>query len=111
MRRLLFSSACIVALLAYGSASAASDGRLTGSILLCGGPAPGRCVGRDGSVSVFGRHDRLVAIRSTEHSHFTFSLPAGRYTLLARSGDTRAQRQVRIRAGRTLRANVVIAVP
>jgi hypothetical protein len=111
MRRLLLSSACLLALLAYGSASAAPDGRLTGLILLCGGPAPGRCFGRDGTVSVLGRHDRLVARQRTAHSRFSFSLPAGSYTLLARAGDTRSQRQVRIRAGRTLRVNVVIAVP
>jgi hypothetical protein len=111
MRRLLVSSLCALALLGCGSASAGLDGRVTGSIRLCGGPAPGRCFDQDGTVSVLGRHDRLVATQRAVHAHFAFALPAGSYTLVARTGGTRGQRQVRIKAGRTLRVNVVIAVP
>ena len=111
MRRLLLSSICLVAVLACDSASAAPAGRVIGSIRLCGGPAPGPCFGRDGTVSVLGRHDRLVASQTTAHSRFSFPLPAGSYTLLARTGDMRGQRQVRVEAGRTLRVNVVIVVP
>ena len=111
MRRLLVSSVCAVALLACASASAARDGRLIGSIRLCGGPAPGRCFEQDGTVSVLGRHDRLVATQRTAHASFSFALPAGSYTLLARTGGTRGQRQIRITAGLTLRTNIVIAVP
>jgi len=84
---------------------------VSGSIRLCGGPAPSRCFDQEGTVSVLGRHDRLVATQRTVHSRFSFTLPAGTYTLIVRDGDVRGQRQVRIGAGQTLRANVVIAVP
>jgi hypothetical protein len=85
---------------------------VSGSVRLCGGPTPSRCFDQDGgTVSVFGRHDRLVATRRTADSRFSFTLPAGSYTLIARAGDVRGQRQVRIGAGQTLRANVVIPVP
>jgi len=111
MRRLVLSSVCAVALLACACASAARDGRVSGSIRLCGGPAPSRCFDQDGTVSVLGRHDRLLATQRTAHSRFSFTLPAGSYTLLARTGGTRAQRRVAITAARTLRVNIVIAVP
>jgi hypothetical protein len=45
------------------------------------------------------------------HGHFSFALPAGAYTLLARTGGTLGHRAVRITAGRALHANIVIPVP
>ncbi len=60
---------------------------------------------------MLGSGRRLIARERTTHSRFSFSLPAGSYTLIARTGGLRAERQVRISADRTLRANVVIAVP
>ena len=111
MRRLVLSSFCVVALLGCQSASAARDGHVTGSVRLCGGPAPARCYALEGTISVLGRHDRLVASQRTAHSRFSFTLPAGGYTFLARAGDVHGQRQVHIEAGQTLRVNVVISVP
>jgi len=108
MRRLLVNSACVLTMLGCDAVSATRDGRVSGSIRLCGGPAPGRCVARDGTVSVLDRHDRVVATETTAHARFSFTLPAGSYTLVASTAGVRAQRPIRIRAERTLRADVVI---
>jgi hypothetical protein len=113
MRRISAISLAVVALLSWGAsgmAGAVAQGRVNGSIRLCGGPAPSRCFLRDGTVSAL-RGERVVATEKTEHARFSFALAPGRYTLLARTGGTRGEREVSIVANRTLHANIVIPVP
>jgi hypothetical protein len=96
---------------ASSAVTASNDGRVMGSIRLCGGPAPGRCFDQDGTVVVFNSRHRIAATQRTRRTRFSFALPPGNYTLRATTGDTRGQRSVAIKAHRTLHANVVIPVP
>lgn len=92
------------------------DARVAGRVRLCGGPLrpggrqPG-CSSRDGAVTVLDSSGDVVAAAATSHGRFSFALPAGAYTLLAATGGTRAQRAVVLTAGRTVNADVTIAVP
>jgi hypothetical protein len=102
--------ACATILLAAGSA------RVSGTILLCGGPIkPGHpttsCFAQNGTVSAIDSHNRLVARERTHRARFSFTLPPGRYTLVAATGGTRGERVVVVHAHQSLRANIVIAVP
>ena len=114
MGRIVVVGASVAALLASAAAGAANTtarGEVTGVIRLCGGPAPGRCFTQDGTVYVLGLRNRELTMQRTRHARFSFHLPAGRYTLLAKTGGTRGEQPIAIRPGVVLHANVVIAVP
>jgi hypothetical protein len=97
---------------ASGQASMpARDGRVVGVIRLCGGPAPGRCFTQDGVVLALNDQHQIVVSHHTQHAAFSFELPAGIYTLEAKTGGTRGKQTVLIRRGKTTTANVVIPIP
>jgi hypothetical protein len=105
----------LVAQLKDLTAPVGGDAHVTGLIRLCGGPAvnghaPTRCFSQDGTVTVLDPRNDIVATQKTSHGRFSFSLPAGTYTLVARTGGARGQRLVVAKAHQTLRVNVVIAI-
>jgi hypothetical protein len=85
------------------------NARVAGVARLCGGPAPGRCVTPHATVTVLDHIGDVVAL--APDSRFAFALPAGRYTLLARTGDVEGRRTVTLIGGRTVHTTIVIAVP
>ena len=92
------------------------EARVTGLIRLCGGPIgvngrPRPCSHQNGTVTVLGPYGHAVTAERTRDGRFSFSLPPGTYTPLARTGGTRGRRTVRLRPGLTLRANITIPVP
>jgi hypothetical protein len=91
-------------------ASSVARGRVTGRIQLCGGPAPGRCFSRNGTVSVLARNV-VVAKQTTRHSRFSFLLVPGNYILVATTGGIQRQRTIVVKAHQLLHANIVISVP
>jgi hypothetical protein len=105
------SVAVVLGIAVPSGAVTAPHGRVTGLIRLCGGPAPGRCFSQDGTAYiVLGPGHRVMASQKTQHARFSFSLPPGHYTVVAKTGGTRGQRPIVIKANQVLRANVVIAI-
>jgi hypothetical protein len=82
-----------------------------GLIRVCGGPAPSRCLTQDATVSVHDAAGRTIATERTHDARFFFSLPPAPYTLIARTGGTSGTRSVTLAAGRTVTANITIAIP
>lgn len=105
------SAALLLGLVAASGAPTAPRGRVTGLIRLCGGPAPGRCWSQDGTAYVLGARQRIVGTQQTRQARFSFLLPPGQYTLVAKTGGTRGQRAITIKAHQVLHANIVIPVP
>jgi hypothetical protein len=105
------SGAMLLAVVAASGATTTPRGRVTGLIRLCGGPAPGRCFSQDGRAYVLGARHRIVETQQTRRARFSFLLPPGQYTLVAKTGGTRGQRAIAIKAHQVLHANIVIAVP
>jgi hypothetical protein len=86
------------------------DAHVSGLVRLCGGPAPGRCFSQDATVTVLDAQGQVVATGKTSQARFSFSLPPGTYTLVARTGGTRGQRKVVLKANQTVQANIVIPI-
>ena len=86
------------------------DAHVSGLVRLCGGPAPSRCFPQDATVTVLAAQGQVVATGKTSQARFSFSLPPGTYTLVARTGGTRGQRKVVLKANQTVQANIVIPI-
>jgi len=86
------------------------DAHVSGVIRLCGGPAPGRCFSQNATVTVLDAEGQVVATARTRQARFAFALPPGAYTLVATTGGTGGRRRVVLSAGRTVQANIVIAI-
>jgi hypothetical protein len=91
------------------------DARVSGVIRVCGGPAvtrraPPRCFSQDATVAVLDAQGQVVAARKTSHARFSFSLPPGTYTLLARTAGTRGERRVVLKANQTVHTSIVVPI-
>jgi hypothetical protein len=115
MKRAAFLLIFIGVLLASASPGVATtparDGHVVGVIRLCGGPHPGRCFTQDGVVLALNAQQHTLATEHTHHAAFSFVLPAGTYTLEAKTGGTRGRQTVLVRRGKTTTANIVIPIP
>ena len=96
-------------ILALSACQASGESGVSGTLWLCGGPSPGNCHRQDGRVEVY-RGNRLVISGPTRRTHFRFRLPAGRYTLVGRSGGARGRKVVRIAPHVTLRVRLVVPI-
>jgi hypothetical protein len=105
-----FVAVLLLAVVATGRASSTTRGRVTGLIRLCGGPAPGRCFLQNGTVSVIGPRNLVVAKQTTRHAQFLFLLAPGQYTLLAKTDSIQRERTVVVKAHQLVHANIVIPI-
>lgn len=102
-----------------GAASAKTpprNGRVVGTVSLCEGPlrrGVPDCTTfppKHALVSVIGSRRNVVVKQSTQNGRFSFSVPAGRYTLLAQVNGASTSRSVVAKADQTVHANLVFGV-
>jgi hypothetical protein len=111
VRRLLLlavgAALAVVGVAGCGGTSVRHDARVSGSVKLCGGPAPGRCFTEQVHVAVLDADKHVVASSNPSHGRFSFSLASGAYTVLATNGgQTVGKTSVRAVAGQTRHANI-----
>jgi hypothetical protein len=69
-------------------ASSASDAVVTGRVLACGGPPPGRCKAVPSTIQLVNSHGRVLATRhNSKAGSFRFSVRPGAYTVTAQPDD------------------------
>lgn len=97
-----------------GAAEAKGSGsRVVGTVQLCGGPLPGRCLSQPTTVSVLAADGSTVGTRFETGRDGRFSIPLapGDYTLALDSFGARGEWPVRALAGASVRIDPVIPIP
>jgi hypothetical protein len=119
MRRAVALMMAVVALGAAGCGGTAdrvaySDGgqkgRITGTLRMIGGPAPGRRLLRQTGIRVYADGTVVASTATDADGRFHLVLPEGRYRFTLRDGSELLPRHVDVTAGTTGRLHLTFSV-